>query len=232
MTNQKPYIKITRDGPYMVFGLSKIAEKIILTDGNGISVKYGNGDVFQVKTDPVAVCRCGRSLHAPFCDGSHIEGGFDGTCTAPKTPILKNAELIQGDKIDLADNERYCAFARFCDAGGRIWNLVMAGGEVADDMAVREATLCPAGRLLMFTKDGHSLDEKYDPELNTIEDSGLKISGPLWVKGGIVVEDENGATYEIRQKQTLCRCGRSGNKPFCNGAHASSRFLAHKSPTK
>ncbi|MDR0319636.1 MAG: CDGSH iron-sulfur domain-containing protein [Rickettsiales bacterium] len=226
----KPYIKITKDGPYMVQGLSKISEKVILTDDNGISVKYGDGQSFQINADPVALCRCGKSQNAPFCDGSHIEGGFVGTETAPKTPIMKNAEIFKGPNLNLADNEKYCAFARFCDAGGRIWNLVMAGGEITDKLAMKEANLCPAGRLMAFTKSGEALENKYDPELNMIEDGGLKISGPLWVKGGIVVESEDGTTYEVRQKQTLCRCGASGNKPFCNGAHASVRFHAHKAP--
>ncbi|MCL2629585.1 MAG: CDGSH iron-sulfur domain-containing protein [Alphaproteobacteria bacterium] len=232
MEHKKPYIKISKDGPYLVHGISKIAEKIILTDENGISVKYGDGQVFQINIDPIAICRCGKSKNAPFCDGSHIEGKFDGTCVAPKTPILEGAEIFKGPNSDLADNETYCAFARFCDAGGRIWNLVMAGGEVNDKMAQKEANLCPAGRLMMFTKSGQPLENKYDPEINTIEDSGLKISGPLWVKGGIVVESEDGTTYEVRQKQTLCRCGASGNKPFCNGAHASIKWHAHQKDNK
>ncbi|MDR0449302.1 MAG: CDGSH iron-sulfur domain-containing protein [Rickettsiales bacterium] len=229
MEHKKPYIKITKDGPYMVYGLDKIAEKVILTDENGISVKYGDGETFKINVDPVAICRCGKSMNAPFCDGSHIEGGFDGTETAPKTPILKNAEVFKGPDMNLADNEKYCAFARFCDAGGRVWNLVMQGGAPADKLAAKEANLCPAGRLMMFTKSGEPMEDKYNPELNIIEDGGLRISGPLWVKGGILVESEDGSVYEVRQKQTLCRCGASGNKPFCNGAHASIRFHAHKS---
>ena len=31
----------------------------------------------------------------------------------------------------------------------------------------------------------------------------------------------DGKTYEIRNRMTLCRCGRSDNKPFCNGSHAA-----------
>jgi CDGSH-type Zn-finger protein len=43
--------------------------------------------------------------------------------------------------------------------------------------------------------------------------------GPLWVKGGIPVEAADGFEYEKRNRVTLCRCGRSGHKPFCDGSH-------------
>ncbi|MDR1027563.1 MAG: CDGSH iron-sulfur domain-containing protein [Rickettsiales bacterium] len=221
------YIKIEKDGPYLLYGAPSIAQKVILTDENGISVKYGEGKSFEIKTDPVAVCRCGRSKNAPFCDGSHAAAHFDGTETADKTPIMKqpSAESIDGPDLTLLDNQNYCAFARFCDRGGRIWNLVASGQN--PKLAIEEANLCPAGRLLMFTKDGKSLEDKTAPEVDAIEDGGLGISGPLWIRGGIKVIGADGEVYEVRQKQTLCRCGASANKPFCNGAHASMKWKAN-----
>ncbi|MCL2331484.1 MAG: CDGSH iron-sulfur domain-containing protein [Proteobacteria bacterium] len=229
MPEQKmPYIRVTKNGPYLLFGASKISEKIILTDENGISVKYGNGKTFIIRADPVALCRCGRTANAPFCDGSHATSAYDGTETASFTNVMEqpSATAIKGPKQTLLDNENYCAFARFCDRGGRIWNLVMRGDTAADRLAAAEANLCPAGRLLMFTNSGESLETKSQPSVHTIEDGGLKISGPLWIRGGIRVESESGRSYEVRQKQTLCRCGASMNKPFCNGAHASLRWKA------
>ena len=207
-------------------GASKIAQKIILADSDGISIKYGDGKTFEIKTDPAALCRCGHSKNTPFCDGSHVNG-FDGTETADKTPIMeqKSAQAIEGPELTLLDNQNYCAFARFCDRGGRIWNLVMSGEN--PELAIDEANLCPAGRLLMFTKDGQSLESKDQKEIDLIEDDGLKISGPLWIRGGIKVIGADGTTYEVRNKQTLCRCGVSSNKPFCNGAHASIRWKAN-----
>lgn len=226
------YIKIQKDGPYLLYGASKINEKVILADAHGISVKYGDGKVFEIKTDPVALCRCGRSQNAPFCDGSHnnsIGARFDGTETADRTPIMKqpSAETLEGPALTLLDNEQYCAFARFCDRGGRIWNLVMTGKN--PELAIEEANLCPAGRLLMFTNAGESLEAEQAQEVDVIEDSKLKISGPLWLRGGIKVIGADGVAYEVRNKQTLCRCGASENKPFCNGAHASIHFHAKTS---
>lgn len=229
MADEKlPYIKITKDGPYLLFGAAKISEKIILTDANGISVKYGDGKTFEIRADPVALCRCGRSKNAPFCDASHKTSSFDGTETAPFAPIMKqpSAEAFRGPKQTLMDNQNYCAFARFCDRGGRIWNLVMQGDDASNKLAAEEANLCPAGRLMMFTNDGELMEDTAAPSVHPITDDGLKISGPLWIRGGIRVESESGKSYEVRQKQTLCRCGASGNKPFCNGSHASIKWKA------
>ena len=34
----------------------------------------------------------------------------------------------------------------------------------------------------------------------------------------------DGKAYEVRNRMTLCRCGESSNKPFCDGTHASMKF--------
>ena len=81
---------------------------------------------------------------------------------------------------------------------------------------------------MVFDKEGKMIENKYGPSVSVLEDSGLKISGPLWVKGCIRVESCDGKSYEIRNRQTLCRCGNSDNKPFCDGTHASVRFKPKK----
>ena len=60
-----------------------------------------------------------------------------------------------------------------------------------------------------------------NPERCIVEDPALDCSGPLWARGGIELVGEDGVAYETRNRMTLCRCGRSVNKPFCNGAHAA-----------
>lgn len=57
-----------------------------------------------------------------------------------------------------------------------------------------------------------------------LQDPSRKCSGPLWVRGGILIEDETGAKLETRNQVTLCRCGRSSNKPFCDASHVNSKF--------
>ncbi|MDE2442612.1 MAG: CDGSH iron-sulfur domain-containing protein, partial [Betaproteobacteria bacterium] len=121
--------------------------------------------------------------------------------------------------------EAYCAYGRFCDAGDRIWNQVSEGGAQSDQLTERMAHHCPAGRLLVFDNaTGEPVETAEAPALGLIEDPELQVSGPIMVTGGIRVESASGRSYEIRNRQALCRCGQSANKPFCDGTHASMKF--------
>jgi CDGSH-type Zn-finger protein len=44
------------------------------------------------------------------------------------------------------------------------------------------------------------------------------------LRGGVQVLGADGFNYEVRNRMTLCRCGASQNKPFCDGTHASIGF--------
>ncbi len=223
MTGKKPYIKIMKDGPCLLFGAEKAVQKFILPNWEGISAEYADGRSFDIKPGrPAALCRCGQSKDAPFCDGAHTESpAFDGSGTAGFKPFSECAEVIDGPDVTLLDHENLCAFARFCDAGGQIWNLVKAGGPEATELAIREADLCPSGRLVILDKQGCVLGKQLPPGIGLLEDLALRISGPIQLTGNIQVESEDGQSYEVRMKQTLCRCGRSENKPFCDGRHAA-----------
>ena len=53
--------------------------------------------------------------------------------------------------------------------------------------------------------------------------------GPLKVEGeNLTLVDEAGNTYDLagRSVVSLCRCGASQNKPFCDGSHAKIGFAA------
>ncbi|MCJ7679725.1 MAG: CDGSH iron-sulfur domain-containing protein, partial [Candidatus Aminicenantes bacterium] len=49
-------------------------------------------------------------------------------------------------------------------------------------------------------------------------------NGPYDVEGGIEFKDERNSRPEITDHYTLCRCGASENKPFCNGRHWDIQF--------
>ena len=59
--------------------------------------------------------------------------------------------------------------------------------------------------------------------IGIVEDPAKRCSGPLWVLGGIAVESAGGEAYEVRNRVTLCRCGASKNKPFCDGTHKKTK---------
>jgi CDGSH-type Zn-finger protein len=51
-------------------------------------------------------------------------------------------------------------------------------------------------------------------------------NGPIKIEGDFTIADANGNTYGLagRTAISLCRCGKSQNKPFCDGAHAREGF--------
>ena len=92
-------------------------------------------------------------------------------------------------------------------------------------LVIREANQCPSVRLVVRDKKtGQELEQMLPASIGVVEDPALGCSGPLWVRGGITIESSDGTPHEISNKVTLCRCGMSVNKPFCNGSHASIKF--------
>jgi CDGSH-type Zn-finger protein len=215
-------IVVAKNGPYVVSGAVPISIVKIETNAAGESIKWGERDEFDA-SEVYKLCRCGESKTKPFCDTTHLKIGFDGTETASRKPFMEQAEVIDGPVVQLADAEALCAFARFCDPNGRIWSQP----ENSDDPKTRENLIrqagdCPAGRLVAIDKaTGKAIEPKLPQSIGVVEDPSLGCSGPLWVRGGIELAGGDGKSYEVRNRMTLCRCGRSENKPFCNGSHAS-----------
>jgi CDGSH-type Zn-finger protein len=57
--------------------------------------------------------------------------------------------------------------------------------------------------------------------------------GPLIVRGDFRLVDQDGNEIDPgRQTIALCRCGKSGIKPFCDGAHKRSGFSAPSAPSR
>lgn len=50
------------------------------------------------------------------------------------------------------------------------------------------------------------------------------VDGPYRVRGAVGVVGADGRAYEARERQTLCRCGQSRTKPFCDGSHWYAGF--------
>lgn len=225
MENSKKNLKIriVKDGPYIVSGNVPLSEKIITPKGHGYI--YKDGRIFT-NPDDYALCRCGRSKNAPYCDGSHERNGFIGTESASRLPYTSRARTFTGPGIDLMDDDR-CAFARFCHGEhGDAWTLV----KYSDDPRYRQelikaASECPSGRLVAVEEDGTMIEPEYEPAVEILQDPQNGVSGPLSVKGNIPIESEDGAVYEIRNRATLCRCGKSRNKPFCDATHVTVKYI-------
>lgn len=218
--NDEQRIIVSRNGPYLVLGEIPISEQIILADSEGTANEWREGKKYQYK-EKCMLCRCGKSKNKPFCDGTHIRVSFDGTETADHEFSSSQIREIDGPTLKLKDAEILCASARFCHGAGGIWNLVLqSSDEEARRIAIEEACNCPSGRLVVCDK---KTERAFEPEMERsiglIEDPQVRSSGPIWVRGGIPVKPADGKIYETRNRVTLCRCGKSSIKPFCDSSH-------------
>ncbi|MGH8305769.1 MAG: CDGSH iron-sulfur domain-containing protein, partial [Steroidobacteraceae bacterium] len=224
MTKSKaePRVVVSKNGPYLVSGAVPLARQTIVADAEGGSERWQEGHAFPAH-ESYALCRCGHSKNKPFCDGTHRQIGFDGTEIASRAAYRDQAQLTEGPAVALTDAQSLCASARFCDPNGTVWSQV----ERSDDasvraMFVRQVNNCPSGRLVAWEKStGKPLEHALPVSIGVIEDPAEQVSGPLWLRGAIPVTSADGFAYEVRNRVTLCRCGASKNKPFCDGSHAA-----------
>jgi CDGSH-type Zn-finger protein len=174
------------------------------------------------KVDAAALCRCGGSKTKPLCDGTHSTIGFSDKRLADGANNHRKSYV--GKALTIHDNRGICAHAGYCTdhlatvfrESGSPW-IDPDGADAAAVIATIEK--CPSGAL-SYSIDGA---EKRDHG-NAAPSITATRNGPYEVTGGIEllgVEFGDGASKE---HYTLCRCGASKNKPFCDGTHWSVGF--------
>ena len=213
-------IVVSKNGPYLISGGVPLTVSEICNDEEGYCRNWREAKKFPVQ-EQYALCRCGHSKNKPFCDGTHAKVHFEGTETAGNESYLRHPKIIRGPELELADYEGLCVHARFCMRAGGIWNLT-AQSDIPDakKTAIEEACNCPSGRLVIRDrKTGETVEPELEKSIVIIEYPARGEHGPLWVRGGIPVVSSDGKIYTVRNRVTLCRCGKSGNKPFCDGSH-------------
>jgi len=219
-TNHNFKIKVSKNGPYIISGGIPLSQQAIIVDSEGYPFEWRGGTKYPLQEN-CALCRCGQSKNKPFCDGTHVKVNFNGTETASNRKYIEQAERTSGPELVLNDAKEFCAAARFCDRAGGVWELTKhSDNSNSKKIAIEEACNCPSGRLVACDKKtGKAIEPVFKKSIALVEDPQFGVSGPIWVRGGIPVESAEGAVYEIRNRVTLCRCGKSSNKPFCDGSH-------------
>ncbi len=212
MNEEKPKIACLPNGPYY-----------LLTDTSPREVPYlqtSQGESCSTVTG-VALCRCGGSSNKPFCDGTHGRIGFsDENLTDGSSTRLDN---YFGQKINIHDNRSICAHAGLCTDnlksvfkyGEEPW-IDPDGAAVEDIVAIVEK--CPSGALSFSIEDVDPNDQERDPMITVTK------NGPYAVVGGMELIGHELAAGASTEHFTLCRCGASKNKPFCDGSHWSIGF--------
>lgn len=204
--SERPTIECTPDGPLRVRNLDDL--------------RTWQGD--RLDTKPVmTLCRCGGSANKPFCDGTHRTNGFSDATLADRLPDAR--ESYQAAAITVHDNRSICAHAGHCTDGlGQVFRqkhepwIDPAAGTV--EAIVETVRKCPSGAL-SYTLDGVAGgDQERPPAITVTED------GPYAVVGGAQLLEQSRAQGASMEHYTLCRCGASKNKPFCDGTHWSIGF--------
>jgi CDGSH-type Zn-finger protein len=203
-----PTITCAENGPYIVAGL----EQLTGSDGAAIPVK-----------EKFALCRCGGSANKPFCDGTHAKIGFSGDKRPDRVPDRRDS--YAGAEITIHDNRGLCAHAGACTDGlAAVWRMNQEPW-IDPDGAALEAVIetirrCPSGALGYTVEGTEVRDQDLPPAIGVTKD------GPYRVTGGIELVGQAWGEGASRSRYTLCRCGASKNKPFCDGSHWDAGFQA------
>lgn len=176
-------------------------------------------------TDEMVLCRCGESENKPYCDGAHKNHGFTGENTEKH---IRNITIAyQGKEITIYDNRNICSHIGYCTAelptvftNKNPW-IDPDGDTVEKIIAICDK--CPSGALSYECKDGErSFGQEDDTPTIQLVGRHERYHGPYHITGRVKIEGQLSRSPESQIKAALCRCGRSKNKPYCNGDH---RFI-------
>ncbi len=145
----------------------------------------------------------------------------------PDQPATPGIEVAEGRDLTITFEAKRCIHARFCvlQQPGVFKANVVGAWIVPDDATDTEGLVavaqnCPSGAIQYKRKGGGP--EETAPPVNLIS---LRENGPLALRGELKLD---GAP--IGTRATLCRCGHSQNKPYCDGAHTAAKFTASGEP--
>ncbi len=211
MSSERPKTSITPtpDGPYLVKDLGSLANR--------------KGPIEAKPT--MALCRCGGSSNKPFCDGTHAKIGFSSAKLEGR--VEDRRDKYESEEIAIHDNRGICAHAGRCTDGLSSVFRLKQEPWIAPDGASRDeiiATIrkCPSGALSYSVSGIEHRDREGEPTIF------VSPNGPYVVSGGPDLLDTSRGEGASPEHFTLCRCGGSKNKPFCDGTHWYNKFTDDK----
>jgi len=206
MAKEKPIIDVITNGPYVVKSLSNF--------------ENSRGEKIDSK-EVMILCRCGGSETKPFCDGTHGKIGFDQKKSPKRVP--DKVDDYKGKEVIISDNRGVCSHAAYCsDQTPEVWQLgkepwIDPNGEDKERI-IQQVKKCPSGALSYTLKGKRYQNLERDPKII------ISKNGPYYIQGYIELVDNIKSKPEAEEHFTLCRCGASKNKPFCDGSHWKIKF--------
>ncbi|HUK02268.1 MAG TPA: CDGSH iron-sulfur domain-containing protein [Steroidobacteraceae bacterium] len=131
-------------------------------------------------------------------------------------------EVVRGKKVVIRFEGERCIHSRHCVLDRPDVFVPNVEGEwIYPDRATPEEVLelahnCPSGAIRCERPDGAAMEQA--PSVNTVR---IRENGPLAFRAELSV---NGQPQGYRL--TLCRCGASSHKPYCDGSHTAAAFAA------
>ncbi|MFN0214603.1 MAG: (4Fe-4S)-binding protein [Saprospiraceae bacterium] len=141
---------------------------------------------------------------------------------------LEMSEIIKkytNGEITVVWKPEVCIHSRLCwtqlrdvfNPQSRPW-VKMDGANTARIM--EQVSKCPSGALSFYKNDNANspAERSTDTKIEVVP------NGPLIVYGNITIQLKDGSEIDKNNVTAFCRCGKSGNKPFCDGSHISAVF--------
>jgi CDGSH-type Zn-finger protein/uncharacterized Fe-S cluster protein YjdI len=146
---------------------------------------------------------------------------------APTPRTVDGVDYIEGRDLTLIYEGKKCIHSRFCVTWGpKVFIANVKGPWINPDAMPTEALaeiahVCVSGAIRYQRKDGQP--DEQAPPVNLIS---VREGGPYAIKADIRLDGAPAGNF----RYTLCRCGASKNKPFCDGSHHDVHFAASGEP--
>ena len=141
-------------------------------------------------------------------------------------PAAPSIEEAPGDKLLLRFEAKRCIHSRQCVLGAPDVFLANVKGPwlhpdaMPVEALVEVAHACPSGAVTYERLDGGPAESP--PPVNLAR---IRENGPLAIHAEMKIEG-----HGEMLRATLCRCGASANKPYCDGSHVAAKFTATGEP--
>jgi CDGSH-type Zn-finger protein/uncharacterized Fe-S cluster protein YjdI len=148
------------------------------------------------------------------------------SAAAPPSTVTDGIETVRGGRLELQFEARRCIHSRFCVTWApQVFLANVQGPWIHPDampveQLVEVAHACPSGAIRYRRLDGAPGEPV--PAVNL---ASVREAGPYAFRGQLQID---GAPAGFRA--TLCRCGASKNKPYCDGSHREAGFSATGEP--
>ncbi|MES2626159.1 MAG: ferritin-like domain-containing protein [Pseudomonadota bacterium] len=205
-------------------GLVKKAERFAIIDQESPAVLTA-----VAPAPPAATTTTPAKLIATTASGasSAASSVIEPGNVAPTPNSVDGIDYIEGQDLTLIYEGKKCIHSRFCVTWGPHVFLANVKGPwinpdaMPTDALTEIAHLCVSGAIRYKRKDGQP--DEGAPPVNLIS---VREGGPYAIRGDIRLDGAPPADYRL----TLCRCGASKNKPFCDGTHNQIGFSASGEP--